>query len=118
AGESERGAPPRPPRSSVARQGLQPVNPLVDTILALFVVQRVGFTEVFRLPLANGMVIALAFLLIHVVFRGFFRKRKIQQGGFNGRVLLHELCSRRRRSCWAGSSGCSPSTSFNEGSRS
>ena len=75
----------------MARQGLQPVNTLVDTILALFVVQRVGFTEFFRLPLANGMVIALASLLIHVVFRGFFRKRKIQRGGCDGRVLLHEL---------------------------
>jgi len=67
------------------------VNTIINTILALFVVQRVGFTEFFRLPLANGMVIALASLLIHVVFPGFFRKRKIQRGGCDGRVLLHEL---------------------------
>jgi sterol desaturase/sphingolipid hydroxylase (fatty acid hydroxylase superfamily) len=67
------------------------VNAIINTILALFVVQRLGFTEFIRLPLANGMVIALAFVLIHVVFRGFFRKRKIQRGGFDGRVLLHEL---------------------------
>jgi sterol desaturase/sphingolipid hydroxylase (fatty acid hydroxylase superfamily) len=51
----------------------------------------VGFAELFRLPLANGLVIALAFLLIHVVFRGFFRRRKIQRGTVDRRLLLHEL---------------------------
>jgi lathosterol oxidase len=67
------------------------VDTILNTILALFVVQRVGFAELFRLPLANGLVIALAFLLIHVIFRGSFRRRKIQRGAVDPRILLHEF---------------------------
>jgi sterol desaturase/sphingolipid hydroxylase (fatty acid hydroxylase superfamily) len=67
------------------------MDALLGTIFSLFVVHGTDLREVLRLPLGYGLLIAVAFLCIHVVFPGFFRRRKIQPVGYDGRILLHEL---------------------------
>jgi Delta7-sterol 5-desaturase len=73
-----------------ARAGAAHTGKPVRTLL-LLVPHRVGLADALKAGAINAVVIVLALLAIHVLFRRFFRVRRIQPGSFSAAILGHEL---------------------------
>ena len=56
-----------------------------------FIVQNISAGSVLRIIAVNALIISLAFVLIHVVFRGFFARRRIQVRSIARRDLAREF---------------------------